>query len=334
MTVLTSDNTHLSEVISIDPRGDFSATNVANCTSTEEGAGTDVAERVRQLVQAATSANTRRAYRSDLAHFLANGGALPATAADVAAYLARYAAELAIATLARRLVAIGRAHTSQGLRNPCQVELVRLTLRGIRRTYGGPQRRALALTKEQLQSIVTPLGSCLRDLRDRALLLAGFYGAFRRSELSAVDCESIDLSGQGMIITIRKSKTDQERKGRDVAISRGIGSICPVRALECWLEVSGIREAAVFRPIDRVGRISKEALSADAVSVIVKRRLKEIGCDPSDYSGHSLRAGFVTEAASAGIPTWKIRRQTGHSSDAMLDRYIRQVEAFSERGRI
>jgi integrase len=109
---------------------------------------------------------------------------------------------------------------------------------------------------------------------------------------------------------------------------------CPVRAFECWLDVSGIGEGAVFRPIDRVGGISKEALSADAVSVILKRRLKETGCDPSDYSGHSLRAGFVTEAVNAGIPTWRIRRQTGHSSDAMLDRYIRQAEAFSEQWRI
>jgi integrase len=334
MAVPTSDNPHLSELISIDPRGDFSATNVANCTSTEEGARTDVAERVRQLVQAATSANTRRAYRSDLAHFLANGGALPATPADVAAYLARYAAELSIATLARRLVAIGRAHSSQSLKNPCQAELVRLTLRGIRRTYGRPQRQANALTKGQIHSIVAPLGSSLRDLRDHALLLVGFHGAFRRSELSAVDCESIALSAQGMVITIRKSKTDQERKGRDVAIPRGMASICPVRALECWFDVSGISEGAVFRPIDRVGRISKEALSADAVSVILKRRLKGTGCDPSGYSGHSLRAGFVTEAVNAGIPTWKIRRQTGHSSDAMLDRYIRQVGAFSDPWRL
>jgi integrase len=113
-----------------------------------------------------------------------------------------------------------------------------------------------------------------------------------------------------------------------------MGSACPIRALECWLDISGVCEGAVFRPINRAGRISDEALSADAVSVIVKRRLKETGCDPSDYSGHSLRAGFVTEAVNAGIPTWKIRRQTEHSSDAMLDRYIRQAEAFSDSWRI
>jgi integrase len=213
MNGLTRDNPHLSELNPIDRSEQLTATFAVNCTRAAEGADDYIAERVRRLVQAATAPNTRRAYRSDLAHFLTNGGAPPATAAQVADYLARYAAELAIATLARRLVAIGRVHTSQGLKNPCQAELVRLTLRGIRRTYGRPQRQAQALTKEQINSMVAPLGKSLRDLRDRAMLLVGFYGAFRRSELTAVDCKSIAWSGQGIVITIRKSKTDQGKKG-------------------------------------------------------------------------------------------------------------------------
>jgi integrase len=269
-----------------------------------------------------------------MAHFLANGGALPAISSQVAAYLARYAGQLAIATLARRLVAIGRAHTSKNIANPCQAELVRLTLRGIRRTYGRPQRQAKALTKEQIKSIVESLGNSLRDSRDRALLLVGFYGAFRRSELIAVDCKSIVRSNHGLVVTIRKSKTDQERKGRQVVIPAKVGSMCPVRALERWIEASGIIEGPVFRPIDRAGTIATGALSGDAVGIILKRRLKENGGDPEKYSGHSLRAGFVTEAVNAGMPTWKIRRQTGHASDAMLDRYIRQVEVFSDPWRI
>jgi integrase len=296
----------------------------------EEGIEPDLAVEVRRLVQAAASANSRRAYRSDLAHFLANGGALPATAGQVAAYLARYAGQLAIATLARRLVAIGRAHTILSLANPCQAELVRLTLRGIRRTYGRPQRQALALTTRELSSIVAPLGSSLRDLRDRALLLLGFYGAFRRSELIAVDCKSIAWSREGIVVTIRKSKTDQERRGRDVAIRRIGGKNCPVLALKNWIDGSGIADGPAFRSIGRSGKISEVALSADAVSVILKRRLKEAGHEPASYSGHSLRAGFVTAAVNQGMPTWKIRRQTGHSSDAMLDRYIRQANAFSD----
>jgi integrase len=304
-----------------------------NCKSLEERTDKEIAEKVRRLVQAATAPNTRRAYQSDLAHFLAEGGALPATPADVATYLAQFADKLAVATLARRLVAIGRAHASQGLKNPCQAELVRLTLRGIRRTYGRPQRRALALSKQDIAAICAPLGEALRDLRDRALLLVGFHGAFRRSELIAIDCKSIACSSRGIVITIPKSKTDQERKGREVAIARG-GLICPVRALECWIEASEIVQGPVFRPISVGQTISETALSGDAVSMILKRRLADIGRESSNYSGHSLRAGFVTEAVNAGISTWKIRRQTGHSSDAMLDRYIRQVEAFSEPWRV
>jgi integrase len=334
MAILTSDNPHLSEAKPADRCLQIPSAFAVNCERAEEGADTEITEKIQRLVQAATSTNTRRAYRSDLAHFLGNGGRLPATPDGVAAYLARFGGELAVATLARRLVAIGRAHTSQELKNPCQTELVKLTLRGIRRTYGQPQRRSRALTKEQLSLIVAPLGNSPRDLRDRALLLLGFHGAFRRSELSAVDCKSIAWSNQGIVVTIRKSKTDQERKGRNVAIPRGVGTICPVTALECWIEASGIVEGSVFRPIDRAGRILRTPLSAEAVSVIVKRRLKETGCDPSDYSGHSLRAGFVTGAVNAGIPTWKIRRQTGHSSDAMLDRYIRQAGMFSDSWRV
>lgn len=243
MVVLTRDNPHLSEVTA-DDRFDYMAAAFAvDCKSVEAGG---VAEEVRRLIQAATAPNTRRAYRSDLAHFLGNGGVLPAPAANVAGYLARFGDRLAIATLARRLVAIGRAHTSQGLANPCQADLVRLTMRGIRRTYGRPQRQALALTMEQMKTLIVRLGHSPHDLRDRALLLMGFHGAFRRSELSAVDCKSVVRSRQGMVITIRKSKTDQERKGRELAISRSGGEDCPIRALDCWVESAGITEGPYF----------------------------------------------------------------------------------------
>src|SRR4051794_21888512 len=111
--MITSDNTHLSVVTAGDPFNDTASKFAVDCKSVERSDGPEVAERVRRLIQAATAPNTRRAYRSDLAHFLANGGGLPATATDVAAYLARFGGRLAVATLTRRLVAIGRAHTSQ-----------------------------------------------------------------------------------------------------------------------------------------------------------------------------------------------------------------------------
>jgi hypothetical protein len=175
---------------------------------------------------------------------------------------------------------------------------------------GDPSGRQ-ALTKMQIHSIVAPLGESLRDHRDRALILVGFYGAFRRSEQIALDCKSIEWSSQGILTTIRKRKTDQERRGREIAISRSNGTMCPVTALQCWIEASGIVEGPMFRPIDRAGTVAPGALSGEAVGIILKRRLKQNGWNPEKYSGQSPRAGFVSEAVNAGTPTWKIRRQRG-----------------------
>ena len=233
-----------------------------------------------------------------------------------------------MATLARRIVAIRRAHVLAGLPDPTKTELVRLTFRGIRRLHGRPQRRVAPLKIEQLAEIVSRLGSATRDLRDRALLLVGFAGAFRRSELIAVDCKWIEQREQGIVITLPRSKTDQEGRGRDVAIPRIGGPICPVAALNSWLAASGIANGPLFRPVSKAGRVLGNPLSASAVATIVKQRVAQIGLDPARYSGHSLRAGFATSAAAAGLPVWKIKGQTGHVSDAVLSRYIRETDIF------
>jgi integrase len=114
-----------------------------------------------------------------------------------------------------------------------------------------------------------------------------------------------------------------------VLIPRNSGPTCPVAALNRWLEISGIKEGALFRPVSKTGRVFGSWLSASAIAMIVKRRTAQIGIDPQQYSGHSLRAGFVTSAAVAGLPVWKIKSQTGHVSDAVLGRYIRESEAES-----
>jgi hypothetical protein len=177
---ITSDNIPLSEPIA---HADAPASPVADaCTD----------PMVLRFIEAATAPNTRRAYESDLKQFLAWGGALPASSDVVARYLAAHATTHAVATLARHLVAIRRAHAARGLPDPARSELVRLTFRGIRRAHGRPQRRAAALTAEQVAAIMASLGDSMRDTRDRALLLIGFAGAFRRSELTAVDCKWIE----------------------------------------------------------------------------------------------------------------------------------------------
>ena len=280
----TSDNLQLSESILIQTG-----------SPTERLADVDqLNSKIQEFVIAAIASNTRRAYAGDLAHFLAWGGRIPASPQQVAKYLADYARTLSTATLARRLAAIGHAHVVAGFSNPGHDDLVRITFRGIRRTCGYPQQRAAALTTEHLIAIVSTLGSSIRSVRDRALLLIGFTGAFRRSELVALDRESIEHCPSGLIVTIRKSKTDQEQHGRKIAIPISRGTICPVRAFEDWIDLAKITEGPIFRPITKQEEVLPRRLSADAVALIVKQRSHSISRTGDRYSGHSLRAGFVT----------------------------------------
>jgi integrase len=319
----TSDNIHLSGV---DGQSGGLAPDQAfavDCKSSVMNELPEGDERVRRYIGAARSSNTVRAYRSDLAHFVANGGTVPAEPSVVAGYLAAMAGQLSNATLERRLIAIGQAHTNRELPNPCKADIVRLTFRGIRRVHGRRQRQARAISKAQLENILSSFGETLRDRRDRALLLLGFYGAFRRSELVALDFGSLSWSHDGLTVQIARSKTDQERKGRAVDVSRGSGLMCPVAALEAWLAATCIDQGPLFRRVSSSGSLGAQRLSAEAANLIVKSRVETAGYESQHYSGHSLRAGFVTEAALAGWPTWRIREQTGHASDETLARYIR-----------
>jgi integrase len=138
----------------------------------------------------------------------------------------------------------------------------------------------------------------------------------------------IERVRQGLILTLRRSKTDQTGEGRKIGIPLARGRWCPVGAFEQWLARSGIVDGALFRPIDRHGRIGVMPLSGGAVCLILKERVRAVGINPSGCSGHSLRAGLATSAAQAGVPSWKIRQQTGHASDAMVARYVRDGELF------
>jgi integrase len=317
-TAITLDNIHLSKPIRVETALVTAGNPISLCTD----------PKVLEFIAAATSANTLRAYDCDLAHFLARGGTIPAEPTAVAQYFAAYAASLSTATLARRVVAIRRAHFLAGLPDPTKIGLVRLTIRGIRRLHGRPQHRVAPLKIKQLAEIVSRLGNTTRDIRDRAMLLIGFAGAFRRSELCSIDYQLIERTGQGVIVTLRRSKTDQEGRGRGVAIPQIGGPICPVAALDGWLQASLIVDGPLFRPVSKAGRVLGTPLSASAVGTIVKQRVAQIGLDPARYSGHSLRAGFATSAAAAGLPVWRIKGQTGHVSDAMLGRYIRETDIF------
>jgi integrase len=161
------------------------------------------------------------------------------------------------------------------------------------------------------------------------LLLIGFAGGFRRSELVGLNVDDVEEVRQGIIVTIQP-RIDQTGIGRRMGIPFGRTRYCPVFALENWLELSGISEGPIFGPITRHDRVSATRFSGEAVSLIIKEHVAAAGIDPTDYSGHSLRSGFATSAAQTGASSWKIQAQTGHASDAMLGRYIREGELFSD----
>jgi integrase len=296
----------------------------ANCSS--ELVGDQVLEYVRESL----AENTRRAYLSDLAHFENWGGRVPASAEIVVSYLADHADKLSVATLVRRIAAISKAHRARGLPNPCASELVKSVLRGIRRMRGCAQREAKPLLRDDLLAVLDAMGDGLKDIRDRTVLLTGFAGGLRRSELVGLDVMDIEHVRQGIVLHLRRSKTDQEGHGQKIGIPHGRTRWCPVAALDAWLTASAINEGAVFRPVDRHGRIHDARLSGEAIALVVRERVSAAGLDPAQYSGHSLRAGLATSAAQAGVPTWRIRAQTRHASDAMLARYIRDGELFTD----
>jgi len=329
--LLTPDNLQLSRptMKSVETSGE----RAINCNAPSVPCAIDctqgLVDRVAELVANSISENTRRAYASDLAHFAAWGGSVPANPALVASYLAAHGEELSVATLVRRVATISKAHEARGLPSPCRSEIARATLRGIKRTRGTAQEQAKPLIRDDMMLVLDRLGGSAKEARDRALLLIGFAGGFRRSELVGQNRADIEHVRQGLVITLRFSKTDQEGAGRKIGIPHGRTRHCPVTALDAWLALSGISDGPIFRPVDRHGHISPERLSGEAVSLVIRERVAAAGIDPTGFSGHSLRAGFATSAAQAGVSTLKIRQQTGHGSDAMLARYVREGELFS-----
>jgi integrase len=317
--VLTSDNPPFPEPSQADPDvSHFHAISVNAPVSTL----------VEGYIHDSIAEATRRAYLFDLTHFEQWGGRIPCDPNDLAEYLAEQAETLAVATLVRRLAAIARAHHARGVPSPTRAEVVRATMRGIRRRCGTAQREARPLLRDELFRALDAIGDSLKDARDRALLLVGFAAGFRRSELVGLDVPDIEIVPQGLVIHLRRSKTDQEGAGRKIGVPFGRTRFCPVTALGLWRERSSIAEGPLFRPVDRNGRVAIARLSGEAISVIVKARVAAAGYEPARYSGHSLRAGLATSAAQAGIAPWRIRQQTGHASDAMLARYVRDGEMF------
>jgi site-specific recombinase XerD len=284
----------------------------------------------------ADAPNTLRAYRADLQHYAAwcdRAGlqALPAAPETVGRYLAAHAADYSTATLQRRLVAISRAHKQAGHRLDTQHPAIRDTWKGIRRERGTAQKGKAPLLGEDVRQIVAALPETLQGHRDRALFLVGFASAMRRSELAGLRVDDATFTRHGLVIALRRSKTDQEGQGRKVAIPYGSrADTCPVRALRTWLDMAEIESGPLFRGVTRYDTARLSPLSAASVAYIIKRAVEAAGLDPAHYAGHSLRSGHATSAAQAGASERKIMDQTGHRSERMVRRYIRDANLFHD----
>lgn len=292
--------------------------------------------KAQEYMSQAKAPATIKAYRSDWQHFTtwcqANGvQSMPATPEVLSAYLGELATTYKPSTLQRRLSAISQAHQMAGIDNPAHSAAVKLTMQGIRRVKGTATTQKAPVTVQDVQAIIAALPDNLLGLRDRALLLLGFSGAFRRSELVGLDVEDVETVAEGLRVTLRSSKTDQEGAGELKGIPYGCNpETCPVLALQAWCEAGGITKGPLFRPVNRHGQVQSDRLSDKAVALVVKRSVSAIGQDPGRYSGHSLRAGLATSAAAAGVQERDIMRQTGHKSVQMVRRYIRDGELFRD----
>ena len=257
--------------------------------------------------------------------------ALPATAESLCAFLADQATlGKRASTLGRRLGAVRYFHRADGHETPTSDEKVKAVLSGIRRTIGAaPVRKRAATADIVIVIAMSPTATSLRARRNRTIILLGFVGAFRRSELVALNVEDLEETAEGILVTLRRSKTDQEGLGRRIAIPRG-EIACPVAALRAWLDAAGITEGAIFRRIfnKRAHRVTERRLGPRNVAAIVKQSAARLGFDPSTFGGHSLRAGFVTSAVKRGANLIKITDVTGHKSLEMLKTYSRDAEAF------
>ena len=295
--------------------------------------GADFAAAV-DLAKAEKAPSTRKAYGTDFRLFRvyceAKGvSALPASPATVAAYIAAEAHTAKPSTIGRRIAAIRYAHKLAGIETPTDAEGVKATMRGIRRTFGSARNKKTPAVAAKMKSMVATAPEGLAGLRDRALLLLGFSGAFRRSELVALDVADATENETGLLIMIRRGKTDQEAAGRSIAIPRG-ETVCPVKALRAWLDAAGIEAGPIFRPIDKAGTVRPLRLTCRSVANFVKAYAVRAGFDGKVFSGHSLRSGFLTSAAANGASIFKMMDQSGHKSVDTLRGYVRDAELFKD----
>ena len=299
---------------------------------------TRLAEQARRFMEGAKAENTRRAYRLDWRQFEAwcrvqGLASLPARPETVTLYMTALAADHKPASLTRKLTSISKAHEAAGFQSPATMQhaVVSETMKGIRRTLGTAQPGKEPLLTADLIAMLDALENRLLGIRDRALLLMGFSGGLRRSELANLDVGDLTETEEGLVIRVRRSKTDPEGKGATVALPYGsAAATCPVRSYGAWIAAASITVGPAFRAVDRYDRVAPGRLDAGSIARVVKRAAAAAGLDPARYAGHSLRAGFATQAFLNGAAEVSIMRQTRHRSLNTLRSYIRDRSLFRD----
>ena len=297
-------------------------------------AGQTALDAAQAFARKAAAPATLRAYRADWAHYAAwceahGFSPVPAAPATVGAYIASLAGTHAPTTIRRRLAALGKMHRFNDLPwNPAHRD-IQGPLQGLLRTHGRPVQKAAALTLPMLRQLVATCGADARGRRDRALLLIGFAGALRRSELVALQVEDVATTADGLRLRLLRGKTDQAGQGAEVGLPRGrFVETCPLRAFEDWQALAKRRAGPLFRRVSREGRIGEAALHPDAVRRILVHRAGLAGLAREGWerlSAHALRVGFITEAYAKGVRDEDIMRHTRHQDHRTMRSYVQRA---------
>lgn len=294
-----------------------------------------------RYLNAATRENTRRSYRAAIEHFEVEwGGFLPATADSVARYLAAYAHQLALNSLKVRLSALSQWHVRQGFPDPTRTPLVRQTLRGIRAVHPSREKQAEPLQLRDLEQLHAYLhteaqrsaqaenhAAQLRNLRDNALILLGFWRGFRSDELCRLRIEDLHFQANGLTLYLPHSKSDRNHKGTEYTVP-ALRRLCPVQACREWLAVSGLQQGPLFRSVTRWGNLSETRLHVNSVIPLLRSAFQRAGIDAEHYSSHSLRRGFATWASANGWDIKALMQYVGWRDMKSALRYVDASNAF------
>ena len=282
--------------------------------------------------------NTLRAYKSDFKDFGAfcnkhGFNSLPTEPKIVSLYITHLSKNSKISTLRRRLVSISMVHKIKGHYLDTKHPIIIENLMGIRRTKGSMQKGKKPLLISHLKLLINVINEQkteeIKKARDKAIILIGFGGGFRRTELISIDHDDLEFVPEGLKITIKRSKTDQYGEGMIKGLPYFINEIyCPVLSLKKWLDLSKIKSGPIFRRFAKGSSLTNNRLTDQSVVLLIKNYLNLAGIENSNYSGHSLRSGFATVAAESGADERSIMSMTGHKSTQMVRRYIREANIF------